>query len=85
MASRYSKDLVMSVAMLNIFITLSALQDELSLLAFFSQASFTDTSQAAILSCWQRPTRDVSHSGMKTGLSRLRFTAMSGHIIEKII
>lgn len=43
----------MSVAMLNIFITLSALQDKFNLEAFFSQVSLTDTSQAAILSCQQ--------------------------------
>lgn len=52
-ASRYSKDLVRSVPMLNNFIMFSALNPPLSLLPLLSKDIFTDTNQAAILSCWQ--------------------------------
>lgn len=51
-ASRYSKGLVRSLPMLNIFITFSALHPPLSLLPLLSKDSFTDTNQAVILSCW---------------------------------
>lgn len=49
-ASRYSKGLVTSVPMLNIFIMFSALQPPPSLLPLLSKESFTDTNQAASLS-----------------------------------
>lgn len=50
-ASRYSKGLVRSVPMLNIFITFSAFHPPLSLVPLLSKESFTDTNQAASLSC----------------------------------
>lgn len=53
----------MSVPMLKIFIMFSALHDKFSLAAFFSKASFTDTSQAAILSCWQPFTGERDRAG----------------------
>lgn len=50
-ASRYSKGLVRSVPMLNIFIMFSAVHPPPSLFPLLSKESFTDTSQAASLSC----------------------------------
>lgn len=52
-ASRYSKDLLISVHMLNIFITNSWFIEPFSLLPLFSKDSFTDDNQAANLSCWE--------------------------------
>lgn len=49
-ASRYSKGLVRSVPMLNIFMMFSAVHPFI-LLPLLSKESFTDTNQAASLSC----------------------------------